>query len=149
MNIEFDEGESGFWEARALLAILRRAGAHATNAADLELIDFLKEAAATHMERPEFSEQRARIGGTPSDWPTWSLVKQFWRRTLGPSRLEAELSQQRSAALERAERAERSAFEALAETARVGRERDQARVELARLKQTLADREAEQTGAKG
>jgi hypothetical protein len=47
-----------------------------------------------------------------------------------------ELSKQRSEALERAERAEQSSFEALAEMSRVERERDAARKELHDLRET-------------
>ena len=66
--------------------------------------------------------------------------------SLGPSRLEEDLSTQRSEALERADRAERSAFEALAETARIVRERDRLKAETERLQQEVARLESELTG---
>lgn len=63
----------------------------------------------------------------------------LWRKIFGPGRRELELSQQRQALIERCERAEASAFDALAETAEVGRERDDA---LAKLKSLEAEKSA-------
>lgn len=145
MRIEFDDGDSGFWEARMLYAITRRATAEARSTADLEFIDFLIDTALAHMDRAEFVELRA--AARPLGHESWLMnLREIWRRLSGPSRLEAELSSQRGAALERAERAEHSAFEALAETARIGRERDEARAEIEKLKKALAKLEAELAG---
>lgn len=138
MNIDFDDGESGFWEARTLYAMATHYVVKSPQEGDEALLDFLKDAALTHMNRLEYAKLREEVGISEPEWPTWSLVNNFWRRTLGPSRLEEDLSQQRSAALERADRAERSAFEALAETARIGRDRDQLKAEVERLRQELA-----------
>ncbi len=137
MNIDFDEGESGFWEARILHGLARHAAVRGERLEDRELIGFLLEATNAHMARSEFDELRERVGTEAEEWPAWTAMAQFWRRTVGPSRLEEDLSEQRSAALERAERAERSAFEALAETSRVARDRDQARAEVKRLEAEL------------
>jgi len=138
MNIDFDDGESGFWEARTLYAMATHYVVKSPQEGDEALLDFLKDAALTHMNRLEYAKLREEVGISEPEWPTWSLVNNFWRRTLGPSRLEEDLSQQRSAALERADRAERSAFEALAETARIGRDRDHLKAEVERLRQELA-----------
>lgn len=138
MNVEFDDGESGFWEARALYAMATHYVVKSPQDGDEALLDFLKDAALTHMNRPEYHKLREEVGISEPEWPSWSLVNNFWRRTLGPSRREEDLSEQRSAALERAERAERSAFEALAEAARVARDRDQLKAEIERLRQELA-----------
>ncbi|MGH8595307.1 MAG: hypothetical protein ACREXT_01465, partial [Gammaproteobacteria bacterium] len=102
------------------------------------LLDFLQDSAKTHLARPEYGELRDKHGLGSAPWPSFSMTKHFWRRLFGPSQRESTLSQQRGEALERAERAEHSAFEALAETARVARERDQARSDLARLQQANA-----------
>jgi hypothetical protein len=138
MKIDFDDGEAGFHEARAL-HILVYAALEAKPHPDAQpLLDFLRESATTHLARSEYAALREKhgIGGAP--WPTFSTLSHLWRRLIGPEQRESDLSQQRSEALTRAERAEQSAFEALAETARVGRERDQARAEVARLQQELA-----------
>ncbi len=137
MKIDFEEDDAGFFEARALHLVVRAAREAEPDADARPLLDFLQEAAISHLARPEYQAlgDKHGIGGTP--WPSFSMAKHLWRRWLGPSQRESTLSQQRGEALERAERAEHSAFEALAETARVARERDQARAEVARLLQTI------------
>jgi hypothetical protein len=82
--------------------------------------------------------------GTTSNSNFWSRsimerVGAVWRSIMGPSRREVRLSKQRIAALERAERAEAISFEAVAETAKVGRERDEALKKLEELEKTLAE----------
>lgn len=147
MNIDFDDGESGFWEARTLYAMATHYVVKSPQEGDEALLEFLKDASLAHMNRAEYAVLREQVGISDPEWPTWSLVNNFWRRTLGPSRLEEDLSQQRSAALERADRAERSAFEALAETTRIGRERDQLKAEVERLRASVATLEAALAGA--
>lgn len=146
MNIEFDDGESGFWEARTLYDMALHYVAKSQQAGDQALLEFLKDAALSHMNRPEYAKLREDVGVSNPEWPDWSIVNNFWRRALGPSRLEEDLSTQRSAALERADRAERSAFEALAETTRIARERDRLKAENERLQQEITRLEAELTG---
>jgi hypothetical protein len=146
MNIEFDDGESGFWEARTLYDMALHYVAKSQQAGDQALLEFLKDAALSHMNRAEYAALREDVGVSNPEWPDWSIVNHFWRRALGPSRLEEDLSAQRSAALERADRAERSAFEALAETTRIARERDRLQAETERLRQEVARLEAELTG---
>lgn len=146
MNIEFDDGESGFWEARTLYDMALHYVAKSQQAGDHALLEFLKDAALSHMNRAEYATLRKDVGVSNPEWPDWSIVNNFWRRALGPSRLEEDLSTQRSEALERADRAERSAFEALAETARIARERDRLKAETERLQQEVARLESELTG---
>ncbi len=59
-------------------------------------------------------------------------LRDWLRKLFGPSRQELNLSKQREALIERAEHAESSAFEALAELTDAAKSRDQA---LARIKQ--------------
>lgn len=134
MHIEFAEGDNGFHEARSLLQIVRDAQAQEpSSSAVLQLLDVLRETAESHMARAEFADQRAQAG-TLVDTPAEQRgIGGWWRALRGPSRREVMLSEQRSAALQRAQRAETSAFEALAETARVARERDAAIARLAAL----------------
>jgi hypothetical protein len=143
MKIDFDDGEAGFFEARAVLAVVEAARLAELDIAARDFLDFLSDSATTHVQRGEFSKLREAHGTGADVWPSFSVLKQFWRRTVGPSNLESSLSQQRSEALERAERAEHSAFEALAETAKVARERDQASAEAARLRREVDALEAE------
>ena len=148
MRIDFEDGESGFFEARAVAAVVQVARTAELDADARDLLDFLNESAASHVARAEFEGLRSKHGTGAEIWPTFSVLKQLWRRTVGPSTLESSLSQQRSEALERAERAEHSAFEALAETAKVARERDQAIAETARLRNEVAALDVERS-AKG
>lgn len=141
MEIGFADGESGFNEACALLALVHLAAAGDPTGSDqIQLLDVLKAAAERQWARPEFAALRARsdvraarLRGADESW---------WRALVGPSRREILLSEQRSAALERAARAERSSFEALAEMAKVARERDTLREQLAALEAMLAARDA-------
>ena len=131
MQIEFAAGDAGYFEAHALLQIVRHAQTQDPIAsAEIQLLDALRAAAEATIARPEFGALRERVPDVaepPEDtgWLGW------WRAVCGPSRREQMLSAQRIAALERAQRAEHSAFEALAETARVARERDAALARLA------------------
>jgi len=139
MNIDFESGEAGFFEARAVHHVAHAARGVVQDAGARECLDFLDEAALQHLKRPEFEALRAAHGlGDESAWPNFSTLKHLWRQTLGSSQLETNLSEQRSEALARAERAEHSAFEALAEAARAERERDRARAEVAALERELA-----------
>ena len=139
MNIEFEDGEAGFFEARALHRAAQAARGASEDEGARECLDFLDEAALQHLQRPEFAALREQHGlGDHSHWPNFSMLRHFWRQTLGASQLESHLSEQRSEALARAERAEHSAFDALAETARVERERDRALAELADARRELA-----------
>ena len=68
-----------------------------------------------------------------------AATEPLWRKLFGPGKRELELSQQRQALIDRCERAEASAFDALAETAEVGRERDSALAELKRIQAEKSD----------
>ncbi len=122
MEIEFVAGEAGHREATALARVVERALADAdVDSAERQLLETLRAAADARL---------AGKGGAPD---TERAGARWWHGLFGPTRREMRLSAQRSAALDRATRAERSAFEALAETARVARERDAALARLARL----------------
>ncbi|MGE0482755.1 MAG: hypothetical protein AB7Q81_01300 [Gammaproteobacteria bacterium] len=131
MHIEFAADEAGFREAWALARIARLVQEYgAVGSAEVQVIDTLLAVGDAHVARPEFAALRAAMGDIEEGIEE-GVGDGFWRNLFGPSRREVMLSEQRSAALERAERAERSAFEALAETARVARERDEALARLA------------------
>lgn len=141
MEIRFADGESGFNEACALIALTHLAAAgDPAGSAEIQLLDTLMAAAERQRARPEFAAQRARNDTRAAQ--TRRRDESWWRALVGPSRREMLLSEQRSAALERAARAERSSFEALAEMAKVARERDTLREQLAALEAALAARDA-------
>ncbi|MSR13386.1 MAG: hypothetical protein EXR86_02260 [Gammaproteobacteria bacterium] len=138
MKIDFDEADAGFFEARALHMVVRTALDAEAPLEARPLLDFMQDSARIHLARPEFNELREKHGMGGARWPSFSMFNHLWRRLVGPSQRETSLSQQRGEALERAERAEHSAFEALAESTRSARERDQASAEVVRLQQELA-----------
>lgn len=134
MQIEFNAGEAGFYEASALLRIVRHArDVPPADSAAQQLLDTLTHAAQAALADPAFAHLAADSAPVVAD-----ETVAWWQGLLGPSRQERRLSEQRVAALERAERAERSSFDALAETARVGRERDDALARIATLESELA-----------
>ena len=143
MDIEFDDGDAGFWEARAVYAMAGGFHPGQQREGDGALVDFLKEASLAHMNREEYAALRAAAGVRDGEWPSWSLINQFWRRTFGASQLEEDLSAQRSEALARAERAERSVFDALAEAADLTADRDHWRAEAERLAAQVATLEVQ------
>ncbi len=128
MEIEFVAGDAGHREAAALARVVERALADGPDdSGERQLLEILRAAA----------DARLAGAGGPPDADRGGA--RWWHGLFGPTRREMRLSAQRSAALERAARAERSAFEALAETARVARERDAALACLARLEGRQVD----------
>jgi hypothetical protein len=137
MKIDFGDGGSGFFEARAVHRAVREARGAVQDETAREFLAFLDEVALTHLQRPEFAALREQHGTGEDSWPSFSMLKHLWRQTMGAQQFENSLSEQRSEALARAERAEHSAFRALADAARMERERDRALAEIAALKQQL------------
>lgn len=130
MEIEFHDGPEGLTEAEALFRIVHRLPSTPAT-----------EEAAAELERQALgrlgdeSEQVRSLLKNPS---LLQHLRELKHRYLGPSNRELELARQRSEALERANRAEKASFEALADMAAVTRERDEARQELARVQSELA-----------
>lgn len=146
MKLDFEEGEEGFFEARALHRAVHDARAAVTEDLGRRVFDFLDEAASEHLRRAEFAELRGRHGMGDETWPSFSVLKHLWRSTWGAAHSDEQLSEQRSAALTRAERAEHAAFEATAEAARFEHERDRALSEVATLEQEVARLQEELAG---
>ena len=138
MEIKFADGEAGFHEASALQAIGRYAlDCDPTDSNELQVISTLRAAGDQYVTRDEFSGLRERVEKQSADASKAGTRDSIWRILFGPSRRELLLSEQRSAALGRAERAEQSSFEALAEMARIARERDAALAQAAELEKSL------------
>lgn len=135
MDIEFTQGDGGFYEALALVQIARLASERDPSGSDMiQLLDQLVAAGEAHCARPEFAELRAHtpLPVVESGDDSW------WRGLFGPSRREVLLSEQRIAALERAARAERSSFEAVAENARLSHACADLEIRVAELEARLA-----------
>jgi hypothetical protein len=141
MKLEFEESINGFQEARRLRMILEHYAAPdlADTTTTLFVQSLLDEIDRT-LQSPPFSRFQNESPAEPgqiarADGPL-SGMRRLWRSAFGPSRREMLLSRQRQELIERAERAEAMAFEALSETAEVGRQRDRALLELRRLVNT-------------
>ncbi len=142
MKIEFETNSNDYQEARKFKLLIDTILNHDdidaslksfATSIDTQLNDFLS--------KPEFEDmkgddQDARYTSNHSE-TLGSGLGSFIRKIRGPSRRELELSTQRQQLIERAEHAEASAFEALAETAEIGRERDDLKSQLKALQSEL------------
>ena len=138
MKIEFETDINGYQEARKFKLLVDSILKHekldpSLNSLALSIQSQLQE----FLSKPEFSN--FKDGGSDElftsshdEQEPSSFVKTI-RDLFGPSKREIELSKQRQALIERAEHAEISAFESLAETAEIGRERDELRAKLKQL----------------
>ena len=132
MKIEFEKDINGFQEARKLKMILEHyAHSDATDKPTLLQIESIIEQIENFTSDPEFKSLIKDTSINDDDYRALEAAPTFLRRLIasiraifGPSKKEMLLSRQRQELLERAERAESMAFDALAETAEIGRERD-------------------------
>jgi hypothetical protein len=151
MHIDFGSGLEGFQNARRLKLILDYyRSAHGAGYPEDAFLAALERKIEEYLARPEFESLRNPETSAPfpeiaetNRWLAW--FGDLWRALVGPSRRELELGRQRSQLLERAEHAELMAFEALAETADIGRERNEL---LAKLKTAERELEALKRGVK-
>jgi len=132
MKIEFDNSKPGYQQALLFRSLLEHARTnHLIDAANLDLVSDTQRQLAQFLSQGEFEEFRADESLTHGfdnicNPGLFNKLASLFRQLLGPGRKEQELSQQRRELLERAERAEAMAYESLAETADVGRQRDDA-----------------------
>jgi hypothetical protein len=134
VKVEFSKGKKGYAEAENLLRIARELGT--TPDTDRLRVE-LERRALEHLEDDELELARVREVMASEQPGPMARLAAAWHRFWGPSSGEMELSKQRGEALDRADRAERSSFEALAETAQVGRERDEALKNVELLRERL------------
>ncbi len=138
MKIEFETDINGYQEARKFKLLVDSILKHEELDQSLSsLASSLQLQLQEFLSKPEFSDFNDAgtdelYAGSHDETELAGAVKLF-RDLFGPSKREIELSKQRQTLIERAERAEISAFEALAETAEIGRERDQLRARLKQL----------------
>jgi hypothetical protein len=132
VKIEFSEGAKGQSEIESVLRIARSLP---ETAGSLRLREQLENSAFSYLQDDEAEATRMR-SLIASNRPSWlARAAASWHRLWGPTSREMDLSKQRIDALERAERAERSSFDAVAEMARIGRERDALSAGLLQLRQ--------------
>lgn len=138
MKIDFEKDVNGFQNARKLKMILEHY--HQSDIADRTtqlLIESLIEQLDAFTASPEFEKFKhsdeidsSFLDAAGNRDILLNRLTAIWHLIKGPSKRELLLSSQRQELIERAERAEAIAFEAIAETAEVGRQRDAALQEL-------------------
>ena len=142
MKIEFETDSNGYDEARKFKSLLDALLKHDeidaplksfASSIEVQLDDFLSKP-----EFQDFIKTNSVDNYTSSHSESVGnglngLIRKFW----GPSRREQELGAERQQWVERAEHAENSAFEALAETAEVGRQRNELKAQLKTLRDEL------------
>ncbi len=132
MKINFNKNINGFQEARKLRLILEHyAHSDIADKTTQLFIQSLLEELDIFLTQPEFKKfnhsakpDSSFLDAQNPDNKLISIFVNIWRTLTGPSKRELLLSKQRQELIERAERAEIMAFDAIAETAEVGRERD-------------------------
>ncbi len=138
MKLEFTTNEACYHKARMLKRLMSLIEIYELEAHfDQDLVDELNRELSRFMNQPEFSHLRDEdLEDIIRAKPT--TLKDWLRSVFGPSRQEINLSKQREALIERAEHAENSAFEALAELADAAKEKDQALARVHELESELA-----------
>lgn len=143
MKIEFETDINGYQEARKFKLLIDSILKHEELDQSLNsLASSLQEQLKEFLSNPEFADftdagSEDRYSASHDEASANGVVKLF-RDLFGPSKREVELSKQRQTLIARAEHAESSAFEALAETSEIGRERDQVREKLKQIEAELA-----------
>lgn len=143
MKIDFNSDDIGeYQDAQKLRLLLNELLRHETDDASRDIISSLIRQLESDLKESGFTSIIDSASNTlPANTGNRSLLGRLcdaWRSIAGPSRREMELSRQRKELIERAEHAEASAFDALAETADVGRERDNALERVKQLEEELA-----------
>jgi hypothetical protein len=143
MKIEFETDINGYQEARKFKLLIDSILKHEELDQSLNsLASSLQEQLREFLSNPEFADftdggSDTLYASSHDESITSGIIKLF-QNLFGPSKREIELSKQRQELIARAEHAEISAFEALAETAEIGRERDQIREKLKQLESELS-----------
>ncbi len=148
MKIKFDTGAAGFYEALVLQDIVHHYLNNQRPTGEQEaFLESLLKLADEHAASQEFDELRQqhspmeRVPKVEEAYPATQNIFSFWRSMFGPGHNEMELSRQRIEAMDRAQRAEIASFDALAETVKVARERDEAKKQVKELKARIEELE--------
>lgn len=134
MKFDFENNINGFQEARRLKMLLEHNNhMDVVDKTTMLFIDTLIKELNTFIASPEFEKfhqsshrLETQYDFEKEDQGLFGKIYTFWRRLTGPTKRELILSNQRHELIERAERAEAISFEAIAETAELTRERDEA-----------------------
>ena len=142
MKLEFETDINGYQEARKFKLLVDSILKHEELDQSLSsLATSLQEQLQEFLSNPEFADftdsDSDGLYTASHDESVGSSISRFFSGLFGPSKREVELSKQRQALIARAEHAQHSAFEALAETGEIGRERDQLKEKLKQLEAKL------------
>lgn len=143
INLEIDI--TGFQEARKLRLILEHyAHSDIADKTTHLFIESLLQELDEYLANPEFEKfnhsielDTSFLESEPKGNSLLTKLSSLRRMLTGPSKHELLLSKQRQELIERAERAEIMAFEALSETADVGRQRDETLKKVHQLEEKL------------
>jgi hypothetical protein len=143
MKIEFSKDLEGYQSAQKLRLILGHCYSYESDQGALDLINSLSQQIETFLANPEFDKFRESTADTredikPDRFSIAEFLSSIWQFLAGPSHREMVLSRQRKELIERAEHAESIAFEALAETAEMSKDRNSVLKEMKELEQELA-----------
>ena len=143
MDIHFDRNAEDIQKALRLRTILKQCYASAKDNENRSVIAALEQQLESCLADPGLNQispsaQDDRI--RPSFSPV-GFIMSLWNLIAGPSHREEELSKQRKEQMERAEHAETSAFEALAESAGLKMTLEQAQRKIHELEAELRRRQ--------
>ena len=142
MDIKFDNNHTDYSKAVQFKKIIRLIeDYHLQDHFESGFINNLKDCIEEFLNRPEIKKF-----ATENDIKKIEIIHQSGlidsiKSLFGPGRREKILSKQRIELIERADHAEAIAFEALAETAEVGKQRDEVLQKLQELQAKLKDLE--------
>ena len=142
MKIDFDLNLEGYQQAHRLRLLLDHCLAGEPDDVTRQLINDLKKQVEAFIARPELDEfRKAPASGSSvsvdSTGNFFNRISLLWSFITGPSRRELLLSRQRRELIERAEHAENSAFQALAESADIKKQNEDALLKIRSLEQEL------------
>ena len=142
MDIHFDRNAEDYQKARRLRAILKQCYASATDNEIRSVIAALERQLESCLADPGLSQfsPSAQDDRVRPSFSLVGIIMSIWHSIAGPGRREQELSKQRREQLERAEHAEISAFEALAEAAELKITLEQAQRKIHELEAELGRR---------
>ena len=145
MKIEFENNLEGYQKALKLRQILIYCTETHSDKDALVFIESLINQINEFVASPEFEQYQKshpaeayEAQSVHKSIASEGLLSSLWQSLVGPSRRELILSKQRIELIERAEHAESMAFEALAETAEVGKERDEVLKKIKNLEEEIA-----------
>ena len=142
MHIHIDSNAEDYQRARVLYTILKDRYSHEKNNSICTIISGLEYQLKSYLDKPGFSQfaeltHNVMVDEPKTGFSLTGILSSLWNFIAGPSQREEELSKQRKEQLERAEHAEASAFEALAESVDLKKALEEAQRKIHELESEL------------